>query len=542
LRGEEAASMTGARWKAIMASLASRSGTVIALAFAFPTVFVLSNNWYAASAAKILWLIGAMALAAFVAWALHRAVAAAAGRLLDDRGGSFAGAATWVSAIVLAVIVAGTLLTLLAGTLGLRGGRFAAAWLVGAGLLSWPFARGMLAPVSGALALLVSVALVSWVASAASVVGLFTGGGTLAQREAFEDAKFDKKPNIYLFIYDAYGNQDVYAKNFGFDNSQQYQELAARGFRVLHTFSNYSATWPTTLSLFLGKHHYYDLSTGVADSKLGRAIMAGIAHNPVLETLRQNGYHIQYVHGMDYFVHERGTLDFVYPEEPSWSVLRIFSSPVLNAALGASNVATGKRPLAEQAQVLSTRIEAAARSDVPWFTFSHISLPGHSPVRSDWHDLASFEDQFRDRTVAANAHMLRLMDELIAADPGAVVIIVGDHGAWRYRNAWAGYEVPSDGLAASGIALDTAARDLFGIMVAVRASNGCDQSFYPGVTPVNLLRVLFACLSGDLDLMHDRPADVSIFESPGPKWRDKALWAVAREGQALSSWEPLERP
>ncbi len=535
--------MSGAKLKAMVAALGAKPGTAIALAFAYPVVFALSNNWYTTSAGKIAWLIGAIAVAAVAAWALYRGVGALADRLFrGPRAAASIDWAKWIKSGALAAISVGALIVLLAGTLHLGSGNHPMLavgiwWLLGSAAVAGLIAAGHLARVNLVLALLVGFASASWVLSAAQAsLAAALGGSVLEERASFEGAKFKAKPNIYFFIYDAYGSEDVYKKNLAFDNSPHYRDLAARGFKVVHTFSNYFATWPTTMSVFLGQHHYYDLSSGVDDTKFGRAMMAGLARNPVLETLRANGYRIQYVHGIDYFVHERGTLDFLYPEDPPWSVLRIFGSPVLHSLIGKDNIVPGRRERAEQKEVLFARIdEAAAKSAGPWFTFVHVNLPAHGPIDKSWFNLAYFEKEFREKTVAANAHMLEVMGRIIGADPGAVVIVIGDHGAWRYRNVWVGHDLPSEALKAAGIAPETVALDLFGIMIAVRAPGGCDRSFYAGITPVNVMRALFACLSENADVMRDHPADISLFKKKDP------IWAVAKDGRALPAWELFER-
>ena len=162
--------------------------------------------------------------------------------------------------------------------------------------------------------------------------------------------------NIYFFIYDAYGNRDAYREVRGFDNEAQYAALEAAGFEVVHTFSNYTATWPTTLSFFLGEHHYYALSSGVDDFKFGRSVMAGVSPNPVLQALRRNGYRIQYIHHNDYFVITRGMLDFNYPEVRADSALAVFGNPIIDRLIGVAGDEAEKVDNNAQMQVLLANI------------------------------------------------------------------------------------------------------------------------------------------------------------------------------------------
>jgi hypothetical protein len=355
-----------------------------------------------------------------------------------------------------------------------------------------------------------------------------------------ELAKFAERPNIYFFIYDAYGSDAAYRKVFGFDNSPHYRALGERGFKVVHTFSNYWGTWPTTLGVFLGSHHYYRMISGVDDTKLGRKIMAGLANNPVYDTLWSNGYHIQQIHGIDYFVTERGKLDYLFPEEPAYSAVKIYGSPAVTALLGNQNVDAGERSIEEQREALLSHLpDPPAPAKQPWLTFSHVSLPAHGP-KSNWLALEYFEKEFVERTLRANEHMLVVMDAIAEKDPGAIVVIIGDHGAWRYRDVWTLDADPNRAFEKAGVEPEIVTNDIFGVMIAVRSAGRCDDYVYPGVTPVNIMRVVFACLARDLKLLEGRADDVSL--ATLRIQRSKQLWLAAKEGVALPQWQPYERP
>jgi hypothetical protein len=329
----------------------------------------------------------------------------------------------------------------------------------------------------------------------------------------------------------------VYQNLFKFDNSAHYRALEERRFKVAHTFSNYYATWPTTLGVFIGAHHYYRMSQGVNDTKLGRSIMAGLARNPVLETLRSNGYRVQYVHGIDYFVTEQGTLDFLFPQEPLYAALRVYGSPLFNAIAGGRQVLAGTRGVEEQKSMLLSRLplEPGAAGN-PWFTFAHVALPSHGPTDKSWLQLKDFERTFVERTVSANAHSLDLIDRIRAKDPNAIIVIFGDHGAWRYRKVWSLDADPNRAFERAGLSPQTLALDLFGAMIAIYSNGRCDDYTYAHMTPVNIMPIIFACLANDRGLLEQRADDISIFAL-----RNR-LWLVARDGQPLPRWEVMQRP
>jgi hypothetical protein len=526
------------RWQ-VPAGVTNSLALVLLLSTIYPTVFALSNNWYSVGEDKLLWLLGASLVAALLMAAIVELVVALARLALRLARVEAADAWTWtaratiyaiLSAAVLFILLDGTLLKALGSSIAVR-----VAFVLSAAGAVWLFMRRRQRYVSGLLAVLIFASGLGWLWSWAEVkVWAPASAKFLVDKAAFEQARFVERPNIYLFIYDAYGSRDVYEKVFNFDNSAHYRALEERRFRIVHTFSNYYATWPTTLGVFIGAHHYYRMSQGVDDTKLGRSIMAGLARNPVLETLRGNGYRVQYVHGSDYFVNEQGTLDFLFPQEPLYGALRVYGSPLFNRIVGRSRQS---RSLDEQKSVLLSRANGEPGPDGgPWFTFAHVVLPSHGPTDKSWLQLKDFERIYVARTVRANAHSLEMIDRIRAKDPNAIIVIFGDHGAKRYRKVWLLDADPNRAFERAGVSPETIALDLFGAMIAIRSNGRCDDYIQPSITPVNIMPTIFACLARDRGLLEQLADDISIF--PG----GKTLFLVARDGQPLRTWEPMQRP
>jgi hypothetical protein len=507
----------------------------VLLSALYPTIFALANNWYAVSPGKIAWLLAAAAVAGVAVYALAELAVAVIGWVSAASG--LRPRESLISALrrcLFAVVCPALLFALLAGTLSILLKSFAAvgiafvATVVG---LCFLFGHGRQRYFNVALGFLTLLAAGTWLLSLGKhYISAAESATIIDRKEAFELAQLTERPNIYFFIYDAYGSDAAYRNVFGFDNSEHYRSLAGRGFKVVHTFSNYWWTWPTVLSVFLGNHNYYRMVDGIHDTSQGRKVMAGWRHNPVFETLRSNEYRIQQIHGSDYFVAERGSLDYVFPEEPVYGALKIYSSPLLDR-LFSKEVSHWGRDIVEQKEVLLSRLPAPPAGEVgPWLTFSHVAVPGHGPTDKDWRALETFEKTFVDLTVRANVHMLAVMDAIAAKDPQAIVVIIGDHGAWRYRGVWTVDPDPNRAFEKEGLAPETVTNDLFGVMIAVRSAGRCDDYVYPGVTPVNIMRVVFACLARDPKLLEGRPGDVSI------AWVGN-LWLVAKDGRALGEWQ-----
>ena len=301
----------------------------------YPTVFALSANWYALSSAKIVWLLAvvgaALPLATYLFVRLLGGLFTLAGPRVTTAWRSYfePGSLALLCSGFLFLLFEGTLQAVIQSPIVHRG-----LFALFAALLAWLFIKGRQRYFNSVMLTLILVAAATWIASFASYKISAVVPEATAGSESLSNISFAERPNIYFFIYDAYSSRDAYLKVHHFDNSDQYRKLEGEGFKVIHTFSNYLATWPTLLSFFLGKHHYYDLELGVDESVIGRSILAGHAPtpNPVIDVLRSNGYRIQFIHRDDSWVVDRGVLDFVYPEVPAYSALSLFSGETTRPA------------------------------------------------------------------------------------------------------------------------------------------------------------------------------------------------------------------
>lgn len=494
---------------------------VVVLAALYPTLFVLSQNWYALHITQSLWLISFAIVAGLAIYALVEALLWFAGWLHARLRGTPlpANARPIVFAIVCTAIISLLLSRTIKLTLPDRSLAILAYIAIGA-VLVWIFSRSGPRHVSAFLAMLSAVATASWVISANDT----TGSWLASMKQDFETTEFKRKPNIYLFIYDAYGSKDSYEKVFEFDNTPHYAALNQRKLKTLHTFSNYTSTLQTTISTFLGAHHYYRTESGFADSQQARPFLAGIIHNPVLSTLKSNGYRLQYIHGLDYFVNEQGVLDYMFPDTPISSSLRVFGVPLLKMKR--------RITLEEQKETLYERIFPPAAPDgAPWFTFAHVNLPGHADFAFDWSKQGHFPQRYRSKTALANAHMLETIDRIQAVDPDAVIVIFGDHGAHRY-NGLGKQPDPNAAFATAGVSAETVTLDEFGIMIAIGSGGHCDDYVHGGITPVNMMRTVFACLAEKPALLDGRADDITLFRNKG-----RTLLLAAKDGKPLPAWK-----
>ena len=176
------------------------------------------------------------------------------------------------------------------------------------------------------------------------------------------------------------------------------------------------------------------------------------------------------------------------------------------------------------------RISLAADSPEPYFTLIKPPATHHTPVTLEWSDLEYWEEAYPKEVEKHNPRFLELVDSIIEADPQAVILMLGDHGAWRYRGL-ANHDVRTDlsiVLQREGINEHILALDLFGVFQGIRHPGG-DPAQLATPSNVNLFRRLFAALADDAGIA-DLP-DETFFQRRGD------LYVVVRDGRPLERWE-----
>jgi hypothetical protein len=80
-------------------------------------------------------------------------------------------------------------------------------------------------------------------------------------------------------------------------------------------------------------------------------------------------------------------------------------------------------------------------------------------------------------------------------------------------------------------------------LMAIHSRGQCDDLIYESMTPVNLMRVIFSCLSGDRELLHGRVADTSIFPAGLTTYFDvpTSIYMTVKDGKILKPWIKIQR-
>jgi hypothetical protein len=311
------------------------------------------------------------------------------------------------------------------------------------------------------------------------------------------------RPNVYFFVFDAYGRADQLQEAFGFDNSPFMRFLEQQGF-VVQAASN--TNYPITDSAFTAVlsmlyHTEYESFRQSWPWQLGlwkSAVLKG--NGPVVRKFRSMGY--GYVHAEGAYESSRcGGLEDLCVRGNNLGLLDstlvslLAKTPLLRMIEAVFPAAVNFEPT-EFDQVVQAMPKFPA---APIFVYSHIFMPHDSDRYPDCRkressakgtegSLEGNPGPYLDTILCVNRQVRQMLPRLLAADPTAVVIIQSDHG-------FTGEFKPFEELTEVEI------NRRYGNLDAMRLPERCRSMVSDGTTPVNTFRIVFACLE-------QRPADL----------------------------------
>jgi hypothetical protein len=348
-------------------------------------------------------------------------------------------------------------------------------WPLGAPLLAlgvwWLLIRGLRRmqgraqpgtfPAEAALPFL-NVVSMAWLAYAVAMAGfVLAAPGPRLPAAAFTIG--GDRPNVYLVLLDGYPRADTLANLFDFDNSPFISALGERGFTVAsNSRSNYPQTQVTLATMFNG--NYADAlgfrPTTSASGDL-RLLHAAISDGALLSGWRASGYRI--VTSVSSFSDASvSDADVVLDggQLSEWETFLIQRSVLAGVIeLSGSSVLEDSQRSRNDGNLADLRAIAASARSAHTVAFVHIVSP-HPPFLRDAHGnplpaprcfpgsctlwqptaagrgmtVQEYGARLGDRITFLNQRVLAAVDDVVAADPTAVIILFSDHGS-RYDDA-----------------------------------------------------------------------------------------------------------
>ena len=292
-----------------------------------------------------------------------------------------------------------------------------------------------------------------------------------------------RMPNIYFLIYDAYvSNETLLA--YGIDNGTQEDYLLQKGFDLYsHTYSVASNSSATVSRVF-------EVSSEMTINALIPTSGDGLVQNIFTDL----GYTRYGIFPHDFFFRGVGSsYDFSYPQKSSPPEILLsgifmgeFRFDIVFDAPEREQFLASKRRIFEN------------QSENPIFVYTHSDLPGHS--QNSGACLANETTLFSERLTAANLEMQQDIETIINNNPGAIVIIAGDHGPYLTKNCSTTDEGRYDISEISRLDI----QDRFGTFLAIRWPEGDFSSFDDITVLQDLFPAVFAYIFDDESLLETK--------------------------------------
>jgi hypothetical protein len=311
------------------------------------------------------------------------------------------------------------------------------------------------------------------------------------------------QPDIYFLLLDGYGNSDVLADIYGFDNEPFLAGLERRGFDVSRSATaNYTythASVPSMLNMEL-------LPAGLTDDPRHPFILAETiaGDNRVVSWLKDIGY--TYIHGETaHGSNDCGPqVDLCLPS-PFWDQTTehlLGRTPVGRLLFPSHGNPSTAFNMTRIEQMSRWEEDWDTRSGEPTFTFLHLLLP-HPPYFLDADCEVRLSDDlggqraerglsaeiaaarraaYIEQVECANRVVTQFIDQI---GPDSMVILTGDHGPESFG------QLTVDGSEWSDIEV----YERSGVLAAIRGPAGCDLDLPDDHQLVNTFRIAFSCLT-----------------------------------------------
>jgi hypothetical protein len=309
----------------------------------------------------------------------------------------------------------------------------------------------------------------------------------MEQPDDIETSVFKKQPNIYVIQPDGYANFSSFKNSlYNYDNTEFKGFLETKGFKTYDNFrSNYFSTLSSNSSMFSMKHHYYGNTTlGISTSHNARNAI--VENNPVLRTLKYNGYKTFLMLQVPYLLANRPTIDFDYCN------MSLDELSYLSKGFGK-----------HKNLLKDTKAAIKANKSSRNFFFIESMLPSHIVTFYDPSSSAEKErEKYLDRIELANQELREFILFIEEEDPNGIIIIAADHGGYVGLNASSESQVKVDD--------PLIINSMFASALAIKWPNSEFPKFDNQLnTSVNLFRVLFSFLSNNKSYLDNLQDDKS---------------------------------
>jgi hypothetical protein len=294
-------------------------------------------------------------------------------------------------------------------------------------------------------------------------------------------------PNIYLLVYDSYvSNETMLA--YGINNNDQEDYLIGQGFKLYpHTYSISSSTISSIGSVLDVSTHGNNRQAVAGDSVVHRIV-------------KRLGYDTYGVFTSDYFFQGYdSSYDYTSPEFITQSYKYLISAVLIGEFRFdiEINNQTHDQYVEEKRNILSDI------SDEQVFIYAHSNLPSHS--QNSGVCLPDETELFHNKLTKANLEIREDIEMIINHDPGAIIIIAGDHGPYLTKNC---YNTAGEYETSEITRLDI--QDRYGTFLAIRWPTEGYEKYDDIEVLQDIFPAIFAYLYSDARILESKIVPITI--------------------------------
>ena len=258
--------------------------------------------------------------------------------------------------------------------------------------------------------------------------------------ETLSDVQFEgEKHNVYYFIFDEYGGSENLVHYMDYDNEEFLTALEERGFSVSRTSKNTESPWTVTLV-----PNILNLDYVTSDEEPINNRVRYLEDPALYRIFRQNGYTINLINQND-FLDSEGTNVLTSGQREETIADYIFNNTIFAHMFHMKHwmerTVLGMEP--DSALTTMENVRDAMESchkqvgKEPTLTLGYVISP-HAPFVCDrngdplpeetyyeWHTM----DFYYEKLLYTNDMILATVDNILAKDPDAVILLQADHGS-----------------------------------------------------------------------------------------------------------------
>jgi hypothetical protein len=304
-------------------------------------------------------------------------------------------------------------------------------------------------------------------------------------------------PNIYLLLYDAYVTNETML-GYGIDNSAQEKYLETLGFRIYpHTYSIGSNSISTMSRVLNASTEFYG------------SPRRGVSGDGMVQNLLKSlGYETCFISWTDYFFRGIGSsYDFSFPTAPSLSEAPSSHELLMKSIFMGEFRFDVEFDTIPSEQFIQFRLSVFGDvPDKPRFVYMHCDWPNHAQLSGVCRPDETARHMFK--LDLANSEMKRDIETIAQRDPGAIIVVAGDHGPYLTKNCTPNL---SDYSASEISRLDI--QDRFGTFLAIKWPTD-DFSKYDDITVLqDVFPAILAYLFEDDRFLDAKVASTTLDEN-----------------------------